>query len=218
MFILNSFSNFGKKRMMDSKQVNATRLKLMETARELFIAKGVDRVGVREIATKAGVNLSLMNYYFQSKENLLEQIFESSIKDYGQKLKHILNSDKSLEEKVREYVNVYIDALTEDPLLVPFVLSIIHRNAEQAPRLKAVSTLYNTDVFSSQIRAEVDKGSIKPVDPEQFYINMVSLILFPFAIKPLTMYRLGLNDEDMDKFLRSRKEHVFDMLMASLKK
>ena len=29
---------------MDSKQGNATRLKLMETARELFIAKGVDRV------------------------------------------------------------------------------------------------------------------------------------------------------------------------------
>jgi len=26
---------------------------LMETARELFIAKGVDRVGVREIASKA---------------------------------------------------------------------------------------------------------------------------------------------------------------------
>ncbi|MBC7124698.1 MAG: TetR family transcriptional regulator, partial [Bacteroidales bacterium] len=37
---------------MDTKHGNATRLKLMETARELFIAKGVDSVGVREIASK----------------------------------------------------------------------------------------------------------------------------------------------------------------------
>ena len=107
---------------MDSKQGNATRLKLMETARELFIAKGVDRVGVREIATKAGVNLSLMNYYFQSKENLLEQIFETSIKEDGQRLRQILNTDKPLEQKIKEYVYEYIEVLSNDPLLVPFVL------------------------------------------------------------------------------------------------
>jgi AcrR family transcriptional regulator len=203
---------------MDSKQGNTTRLKLMETARELFIAKGVDRVGVREIATKAGVNLSLMNYYFQSKENLLEQIFESSIKEDGQRLRQILNSDKPLEQKIKEYVYEYTDVLSSDPLLVPFVLSIIHRNAEQAPRLKSVHTLYNTEAFSKQIRAEVEKGHIKSVDPEQFYISMISLILFPFAIKPLVKYRLGLKDDEIAKVLKSRKEQVYEMLMASLKK
>ena len=202
---------------MDSKQVNTTRLKLMETARELFIAKGVDRVGVREIATKAGVNLSLMNYYFQSKENLLEQIFEISIKDYGHRLRQILNSDKSLEQKSHEYVCVYIDLLCEDPLIVPFVLSIIHRNAEQAPRLKAVNTLYNTDAFSKQLRREAEKGNIKPTDPDQFFVSMISLILFPFAIKSLVKYRLGYTDEEIAKILKSRKEHVYDMLISSLK-
>ncbi|MGE0078191.1 MAG: TetR/AcrR family transcriptional regulator [Bacteroidales bacterium] len=202
---------------MDSKQVNLTRLKLMETARELFIAKGVDRVGVREIATKAGVNLSLMNYYFQSKENLLEQIFEDSIKDHGHRVRQILNSDKGLEEKILEYVNVYTDMLIDDPLLVPFVLSIINRNAEQAPRLKSVNTLYNTDIFSKQLRSEIEKGNIRAIDPEQFYVSMLSLILFPFAIKPLVRYRLGVTDEEVIKVLKSRKHHVYDILMASLK-
>lgn len=190
----------------------------METARELFIAKGVDRVGVREIASKAGVNLSLMNYYFQSKENLLEQIFESSIKESGHRIRQILNAEKPLDEKIYEYVDVYIDILSDDPLLVPFVLSIIHRNAEQAPRLRSVSTLYNTEAFSNQLRSEVEKGNIKPVDPEQFFISMISLILFPFAIKPLVKYRLSLSDDEMNNALRSRKKHVYDMLMESLKR
>ncbi|MDI3527490.1 MAG: TetR/AcrR family transcriptional regulator [Tenuifilum sp.] len=202
---------------MDTKHGSATRLKLMETARELFIAKGVDRVGVREIATKAGVNLSLMNYYFRSKENLLEEIFEQSIKDNGQVLRGILNEDLPLEEKIYKYVNTYIDILTEDPLLVPFVLSIIHRNAEQAPRLKAVHTLYNTETFSNQLKHEAEVGKIRKIDPEQFFISMISLILFPFAIKWLIGYRMTFTPEQMAKFLEDRREHVYDMLINSLR-
>jgi AcrR family transcriptional regulator len=202
---------------MDTKHGNATRLKLMETARELFIAKGVDRVGVREIASKAGVNLSLMNYYFQSKENLLEQIFEQSIKDNGQKIRQILNADMPLDQKIKTYINAYIDILTDDPLLVPFVLSIIHRNAEQASRLKAVHTLYNTETFSNQLKHEAELGNIRKVDPEQFFISMISLILFPFAIKWLIGYRMTLSNEQMTQFLEDRREHVYDLLMNSLR-
>ncbi len=202
---------------MDTKHGSATRLKLMETARELFIAKGVDRVGVREIAAKAGVNLSLMNYYFQSKENLLEEIFEQSIKDNGQKIRQILNAELPLDSKIKLYVNTYTDVLVEDPLLVPFVLSIIHRNAEQAPRLKSVHSLYNTEAFSKQLRQEAEKGHIRNIDPEQFFISMISLILFPFAIKPLIAYRMGLNSEEMAKFLEDRREHIYIMLMATLR-
>ncbi|HPD95872.1 MAG TPA: TetR/AcrR family transcriptional regulator [Tenuifilaceae bacterium] len=203
---------------MDTRQGNATRQKIMETARELFIAKGVDRVGVREIALKAEVNLSLMNYYFQSKENLLEQIFEDSIKDTGHKLKQILNADVTLDVKIKNFIDFYVDILREDPLLVPFVLSIIHRNAEQAPRLKAVSTLYNTEAFSKQVRAEIESGNIRPTDPEQLFISMISLILFPFAIKPLVKYRMALTDSDMEKFLMARKEHIYNIIMCSIKK
>ncbi|HBI80656.1 MAG TPA: hypothetical protein DDY04_01565 [Bacteroidales bacterium] len=202
---------------MDTKHGSETRLKLIETARELFIAKGVDRVGVREIASKAGVNLSLMNYYFQSKENLLEQIFELSIKENGLKIRQILNADLPLDEKIKLYINTYIDILIEDPLLVPFVLSIIHRNTEQTTRLKATHNLYNTEAFSNQLKHEAELGNIRKVDPEQFFISMISLILFPFAIKWLIGYRMALNQEQMAKFLEDRREHVYDLLMHSLR-
>lgn len=202
---------------MDSKQGKATRQRLMETARELFVAKGVDRVGVREIASKAGVNLSLMNYYFRSKESLLEQIFEDSVRNVGNRLRQILNADVPLDEKIRSYVNTYIDVAIADPLLVSFVLSIIHRNADEAPRLRSVSTLYNTDYFAEQLRREGDAGTIRKVDPEQLYISMISLILFPFAIKPLIQNRMGVESKEMEHFLDARRELVYDMLMAYLR-
>lgn len=196
---------------------NATKMKLMETARELFSAKGVDRVGVREIAAKAGVNLSLMNYYFESKENLLEQIFEFSVRENGHKLRQILSSGLPLDEKIRQYVYMYIDILIDDPLLVPFVLSTIHRKADKSPYLKSIHTLYSTESFSKQLKEEADKGHIRPIDTEQFFVSMISLIIFPFAVEPLVKYRMSLNNNQMNIFLAARKEHVFDMLMAVLK-
>lgn len=202
---------------MDSAAGNTTREKLIETAKELFLTKGVDRVGVREIATKAGINLSLMNYYFRSKEILFETIFESLIREKAIELRQILDSNLAVDEKVKQYVFKYIDFMVADPLLVSFVLSVIHRNYQKIGKMKGMANLYNTDVFINQLRKEIDAGHIKPIDPEQFFISMISLILFPLAIKPLIIDRNKFDDKAMVKFLLDRKQLVYDMLMAMIK-
>lgn len=197
---------------------NFTRNKLLSTARKLFITKGVDRVGVREIATQAGVNLSLMNYYFQSKENLLEQVVAESIQEVGSRQQEILNSGQTIAEKIREFISSYIDFLCKDPMLVSFVLSVFHRSSDGAPNLKSVGLLYNNDYFARQIKHEVEIGTIKPTDPEQLFVSMISLIFFPFAIKPLIKDRLQATHAEISIFLQGRKEHVYEMVMATIRK
>jgi len=202
---------------MDASIGNSTRDKLIETAKELFLAKGVDRVGVREIATKAGINLSLMNYYFRSKEKLLETIFEMLIADKAVILRQILDSDKPIEVKIKDYVYKYIDLLIEDPLLVSFVLSIIHRNNDKITKMRVIMNLYNSEHFVAQLKREAEMGRIKPIDSEQFYISMLALIIFPFSIKPLISDRNNFNDKDTLKFLFNRKKAVYEMLIATIK-
>ncbi|HNV80567.1 MAG TPA: TetR/AcrR family transcriptional regulator, partial [Tenuifilaceae bacterium] len=162
-----------------------TREKILKTATKLFLQKGVDQVGVREIAAKAGINLSLMNYYFQTKENLFETIFDSLVMDKAIKLRSILESDLPIEKKIRDYTNTYIDMLIGNPLLVSFVVSSLHRSPEQLKSMNAVVALYNSEVFCKHLISEAEAGRIRRVDPEQLYISMISLILFPFAIKEL---------------------------------
>jgi len=203
---------------MDTSTGNATRDKLIETAKELFLSKGVDRVGVREIATKANINLSLMNYYFRSKEKLFETIFESIIYDKAIILRRILDSDLPLEDKIREYVDKYIDIVISDPLHVSFFISVVHRNYEIIGKMKGMTSLYNTDVFVAQLRKESEMGNIKPIDPEQFYISMISLILFPLAIKPLIVERNKFDEKAMEKFLLDRKQVIYGMLMCLIKR
>lgn len=199
------------------KKSETTREKILTTATELFLKKGVDRVGVREIAAKADINLSLMNYYFKSKEKLLELIFDNLINQKASTLRSILESDMQIEEKVRSYSSTYIDLLLDNPLLVSFVLSILHRSPDKMKGMNSVLKLYNSEKFCMQLAAEGEAGKIRKIDPEQFFISMLSLIIFPFAIKELIVDRNKFKKKEYIHFIEHRKELIADMLIQYLK-
>lgn len=194
-----------------------TKQKILATATELFLKKGVDRVGVREIATQAGINLSLMNYYFQSKEKLFETIFDTLVKDRAVAIREILEANIPIEQKTRDYTYTYIDILLEEPILVSFVLSVIHRNPEKIKTMGSILALYNSEKFCEQLAKEAQVGKIKEVNPEQLYISIISLILFPFAIKDLIIDRNSFNPEQYVEFIKARKEHISEMVVSYLK-
>ncbi len=198
-------------------KAKSTEQKIFDAATELFLEKGVDRTSVREIAAKAGINLALMNYYFRSKENLFDAIFSQLVKKNTRKLIQILDSDLGLEEKIRQYTGVYIDMLSENPLLVSFVMAILHRSRERITELKSISSLYSTEQFTRQLVDEGRSGNIVRTDPTQLFVDMLSLIAFPFAIRLLIMDKNNFSEEDFAAFVEERKKRVPEMLIRSLK-
>jgi len=59
---------------LTSDEINA-REKIFQATLELIDAgENAERITTRQIAAKAGVNPALVNYYYQSKENLLSQV------------------------------------------------------------------------------------------------------------------------------------------------
>lgn len=194
-----------------------TEQKIFEAATELFIEKGVDRTSVRDIATKAGINLALMNYYFRSKENLFDAIFANLVKKNTKDLIKIMDSDLELNEKISQYVSTYIDILIENPLLVSFFMAILHRSREKITEMDVIHNLYGREKFTQQIVDEGKKGTIKKTEPSHFYVDMISMITFPFAIKPLIMDKNELNEEEFMKFIEYRKIHITQMLKDSIK-
>lgn len=56
--------------------INKKQQLIKDVALALFAQKGYNGTSVRDIALAADVNLAMINYYFGSKQNLLEAIFE----------------------------------------------------------------------------------------------------------------------------------------------
>jgi TetR/AcrR family transcriptional regulator len=190
-----------------------TEQKILEAATELFLKKGVDRTSVREIANKAGINLALMNYYFRSKENLFDTIFNSLIEKNSRELSDILDSDKPLDQKVKDYVELYINLLSENHLLVSFVVTIVHRSNSRITEMQSLSRLYSTEKFNMQVSEEIQSGRLPYTSSAHFFIDMLSLIAFPFATKYLIMDKNGFNEDEFQQFIEIRKQHIPKVLL-----
>lgn len=56
----------------------ATRARLLAAARELFLGHGYNAIGLREVAAKAGVDVTLVRRYFGSKRRLFDEATDVS--------------------------------------------------------------------------------------------------------------------------------------------
>lgn len=63
------------------RNANATRASLVKAAKRRFTVVGFERTTVRDVASDAGVNVSLINRYFGSKDGLLAAVLAESAED-----------------------------------------------------------------------------------------------------------------------------------------
>jgi AcrR family transcriptional regulator len=56
---------------------SSTKARILATAEEVFAAKGFAGASTREIASKAGVNISSLHYHWESKETLYFAVFQN---------------------------------------------------------------------------------------------------------------------------------------------
>ncbi len=56
---------------------HSTKARILATAEEVFAARGFDGASTREIAARAGVNISSLHYHWDSKERLYFGVFQS---------------------------------------------------------------------------------------------------------------------------------------------
>lgn len=116
----------GKAHIMrkERKKENANAENRILTASEyLFSSKGYDTTSISEIAKNANVTKSLIYYYFESKEKILEQLLERNIDDYIKQKK--LFSDQvttvSIDE-IGEYADRSFEAFKEKEEIIKIAI------------------------------------------------------------------------------------------------
>jgi len=77
---------------MIKKEINKnTEQKIIDVATELFAKRGFDGASTREICNQAGVNISLISYYFGGKEELYKKIVENIVQKIINHAKQSMN-------------------------------------------------------------------------------------------------------------------------------
>ena len=188
---------------------NTTEEKILAAAEEVFHQKGYDGTRMQEVADHAGINKGLLHYYFKTKDVLFEAIFSVAIHRMVTKISAILELETGLEEKIGMIVDQYISLLLKNPALPRFVLNEL---------AKAPDAFINKHIgqtgkdafghFAEAVETEAAAGHIKAIDPRQLFMNMMSLLIFPFIGKPMLQVVTGTGAEAYRELLTVRKEGI----------
>ncbi|MEO7308066.1 MAG: TetR/AcrR family transcriptional regulator [Ferruginibacter sp.] len=200
------------------KKDSITEQVILQTARKIFIQKGLAGARMQDIADQAGYNKALVHYYFISKEKLFDLVFEQEFGNFFAHLAGILSSDLPLFEKIESVVSLDIERLSQFPGLPNFVLNEMSRNPEVIlKKLKKIPVEKVLGGFQKQINIEVKKGTIKKITADQLFINIQSLCIFPFLAKPMIKGLMQFDDKAYMAMIDKRKKEVAQFIISAIK-
>ena len=172
-----------------------TEQKIISSAEKLFYQKGKAGTSMQDIADDAGINRTLLNYYFRSKDQLFEAVFRNAMASFVPNLAEMLRSDISFREYVPRLIETIIDAMLENPQIPIFVLQELSSNPERMPQIVKEMGL-DPEVAVSKLESEQWKEFGDHMDPKQVILNLISLCIFPFAARPVVTEILFNGDND----------------------
>ena len=185
---------------------------IKETAKKLFFVDGKFDATTQEIADEAGVNRTLINYYFRSRDNLLNIIFEEAKEVELKKSEIIENDALSAREKIEKFVEKSLETGLKYPFLETYIVS--QMNKKICPKVGEVDQIHLQKLLN-ELAVEMEKGNIEKMPPIQIVFNLISLLIFPIAMRPLLMENMSISDKEYDKIIADRKEIIMKILFKN---
>lgn len=140
--------------MTDNRRdAEATRARILEAARAVFVEGGFDGARVDAIARRARSNKRMIYVYFGSKEGLYDEVLRSAI---GEALAHSLRPDEDAppREQVTAAIRNYFQYLSENPVYARLLAWESLRDSFRAD--EALVELAATQLAA--LRAAVERG------------------------------------------------------------
>jgi AcrR family transcriptional regulator len=195
----------------------STEEKIKQAARKLFTEKGFAAVKTRDIATEAGINQALLNYYFRSKQKLFDIVMTENFEQFVQQLIPILgNEDLPLDEILTKVTSSYIDLLKLNPDLPFFIMNEMRSDSTKLSHIREKMVHVRT-AFIKRVESTLLDRKITSVDVGHLMMNFMGLIIFPFVAQPLMMKVNNFNKNEFDTLMEERKKLIPIWLKAIMK-
>ncbi len=205
--------------MVKKENTPSAEQKILAAAHKVFTTKGMAGARMQDIADEADINKAMLHYYFRDKDKLFEVVFLDEAQKFFPKINAIFNSDAPLFEKIKNFVNEYIDEMQENPYLPWFVMNEINRDPEQFMyKIWGKENLPKPGKFLEQIEKEIKNGTIKSIKPAHLLMNLLSMTIFPFVAKPMLTRNLRLSDAQFRSIMEERRKEIPKFIIDSIKK
>jgi AcrR family transcriptional regulator len=181
-----------------------------------IIATAIDMVGrqinldftIREIAEKANVNLASVNYYFRSKDNLLNEVEKHFVRESHHIYEELINLNVGHKEKIKFWAMKTMEQIMEYPGIIYLIVTkLLNDRRENTGVVELIDTLERKlmPLIKELIGAPDDlTASIKLM---QLFSGVVAPVLFYYGAG--RTFNIDMSDRsDRVRYIESLIESV----------
>jgi len=197
-----------------STEVTDTEKRILEAAKKVFELSGFSGARMQQIADEAGISKASLHYYFRSKENLFDHIFNETMDAFMVVVSTWEDTEENWETKLRNFIFEFFRFLETNSLL--FILQEVSRNPEfMLNRKKKTKPKKSFIAYFEDLKLT---GEIKKINVPLMLVFMHSLCSYPLLNKNFFKIATRLNDHDFETFMQEYPGHVADLLINLIKK
>jgi AcrR family transcriptional regulator len=193
---------------------------ILEAAEALFLEKGFALTSTTEIAKAVGCNQALVHYYFRTKENLFDTIFEKKAEILFSSIPGREEKGGSWEDLIGRLVEAHFEMVRANPRLPFLVFNELLTNPARLGSLKArVGGMVAAQLarWDSMLKAKIAEGAIRPIGTFDLILTIVSLDVSFFLGAPIVKALLGIGDEEFEPMIEARKREIVETVIRSIR-
>lgn len=185
---------------------------ILDTAKQVFFVEGKLDATMQDIADVLKVTRPVVNYYFRTKDILIEKFYKEAVTCLSHRLNHVTEPGKLFYESIANYIEDSLNSREKYTYLDTFM--VIEMNCRPTSADLSDYKAEKLIKFLDIVKKEMEKGTILKTDPINFLFDMLSLIYYPLVIGPLYKNILSISDNDYKRILGERKEIILKRLFV----
>ncbi len=199
---------------------------ILNAAGDVFIEKGLSGARMQEIADRAGINKTLLHYYFRTKENIYSRILEKVFATFFAQIEEAFGDGNSFAAVLRQFIDRLLELLAANPRVPLFLMQELAHGGTVARDILVKTLAHQRMTLPKRlvalIKREQRAGQLGPVDPIQFMITVLGSCIYFFVAEPIIREVLAsiqpAKPFDRQAFLAQRRHSLFDVLYYGVKK
>lgn len=194
---------------------------ILDAAEKLFLELGYASTSTTQIAKAVGCNQALVHYYFRTKENLFNTIFENKFKKFFKSIFEVENLDiYNFEEKIKRIIESHFFMLSENPKMPLLIINELSRRTDQVSvlreRLKTIPEKVMSQL-NDELLLEIEAGRVRAMSFVDLIMSIVSLNISLFLLMPIATEIMQLTEEQKQFLINHRKEEHVNIILRGLR-
>ena len=193
---------------------------ILEAAEQLFLDKGFVRTSTTEIARAVGCNQTLIHYYFRTKDNLFNRIFENKLEKIIPQLLELSQQKVPFLERIQQIIEIHFSILQQNPKLPKMLMNEIGTDPKRTEWLRNLllekANPYRLQ-FEEELEQAIQKGEIRPIKPITLLLDILSMNVFIFISYPVLCNITGMDPGNFEQITEARKKEAVTLITNGLR-